>query len=195
MERWHKPPCPVYIRLDSAGKARHLLRTANRSPTDSFRSDHRALSFKFDMHLISLCVLFGTVFLTATASPVELDLYERDLLERRISAKCALCISQCIGYVAACAVACGPGELFGPLGCAVCMLNVLGTETELETQCADRHGWHLRTALSLPAPRSNASSAWRSVKIRSQERRAANSLKSVLEMGWLWIAASSQIGQ
>lgn len=96
------------------------------------------------MQIISSYLLLGSILLTATASPVELGLYERDiferqLIERRITAKCALCISQCIGYVALCAVACGPGEVLGPLGCAVGSLFER-LETRLGTRFTDRHG-------------------------------------------------------
>lgn len=56
--------------------------------------------------------------------PVDLQLYgRRDLThqnDRRFgNFVCATCITQCITISTICAAACGPGEVLGPVGCAV----------------------------------------------------------------------------
>ena len=75
------------------------------------------------MRCFDLIVLLGGVLLTAKASPVELELYGRNLIhheeERGLVAKCVVCIVQCTTYVVLCGLACAPGAVFGPVGCVV----------------------------------------------------------------------------
>jgi len=80
------------------------------------------------MRLSTLAVALSGVFMTVSTASLKPELYESALTDRvvpidGISTTCGICIYQCMAYVFICAVACGPGELLGPIACAVCPLS------------------------------------------------------------------------
>lgn len=82
------------------------------------------------MRLSVLTVGLSAIFLTASAASLP-EVYKGALVERAggdrldINIRCEVCLLQCTAYLLLCAFSCGPGEIFGPVACGVCVA-VLG---------------------------------------------------------------------
>lgn len=94
------------------------------------------------MHLLPTFLAFLASLSTtlALATTPSLDLLARadppDPKLQGITWKCGVCILQCSAIAVACGFACGPGEVFGPIGCMV-----LFPPTPLSLQPLSRTAW------------------------------------------------------